>query len=132
MSQRHGREPLESVRIDRWLWAARFYKTRTAATAAVAGGKVELNGETAKPSRPVICGDNIRVRIAPHEWRLTVTGLGERRGSAAIAATLYDETEESIQARETREKQLRDAPMLKFDGGKPSKQDRRALRKLKG
>jgi ribosome-associated heat shock protein Hsp15 len=120
-----------SVRLDKWLWAARFYKTRSAATEAVAGGKVEVNGDAAKPARPVSPGDTVRIRIAPHEWTVTVTGLAERRGSAAQAAELYLELEESRTARERRMQQLKDAPLLRFEGGKPNKQDRRTIRKLR-
>ena len=121
-----------AVRLDKWLWAARFYKTRSAATEAVLGGKVEVNGDGAKPARLVSPGDRIRVRIAPYEWTVVVTALAERRGSAAQAALLFDETEESRTARERLAQQLRDAPLLRFDQGKPSKQDRRTIRKLKG
>jgi ribosome-associated heat shock protein Hsp15 len=120
-----------AVRLDKWLWAARFYKTRTAATEAVIGGKVAVNSEAAKPARAVSPGDTIRIRIAPHEWTVTVTGLAERRGSASQAALLYQELEESRVAREKRVQQLKDAPLLRFDGGKPSGKDRRAIRKLR-
>jgi ribosome-associated heat shock protein Hsp15 len=122
---------MTSVRLDKWLWAARFYKTRSAATEAVLGGKVEVNGDGAKPARSVSPGDTIRVRIAPHEWTVVVTALAERRGSAAQAALLFEETEESRTGRERRAQQLRDAPLLRFDQGKPSKQDRRTIRKLR-
>ena len=122
---------MPSVRLDKWLWAARFYKTRSAATEAVSGGKVEVNGDAAKPARLVSPGDTIRVRIAPHEWTVVVTGLAERRGSAAQAALLFEESETSRTAREQRIQQLRDAPLLRFDGGKPNKQDRRTIRKLR-
>lgn len=125
------RAPLSEVRVDKWLWAARFYKTRTAATAAVAGGKVTVNAETAKPARTVVPGDTVRIRIAPHEHVVVVTALGDRRGSARDAATLYEETAESRAARELRAQQLRDAPLLRFDAGKPSKRDRRALDRLR-
>jgi len=121
-----------SVRLDKWLWAARFYKTRTAATEAVHGGKVEVGGVTAKPARMVAPGDEIRIRIAPHQWTVIVTGLAERRGSAQQAAQLYSETAESLTARERHAAQLRDAPLLRFDEGKPGKRDRRVLRRLKG
>lgn len=127
-----GRDPLTAVRLDKWLWAARFYKTRSAATEAVHGGKVEVNGGAAKPSRTIVVGDMLEIRIAPFTWNVAVTGLGERRGSAAIAATLYAETAASLAARERHAEQLRDAPMLRFDTGKPSKQDRRRIDKLRG
>jgi ribosome-associated heat shock protein Hsp15 len=121
-----------SVRLDKWLWAARFFKTRTAATEAVTGGKVEVNGDTAKPARLVQPGDTIRVRIAPHEWTVLVTGEGERRGSAAQAALLYAETTTSREARERHAQLLRDAPLLRFEEGKPTKRDRRRYDKLRG
>lgn len=121
-----------SVRLDKWLWAARFYKTRSAATTAVAGGKIEVNSGPAKPARLVTIGDTIRIRNAPFEWTVTVTGIGERRGSAEAAAALYQETDESRSARERHAQQLRDAPLLRFDQGRPGKRDRRTIRKLKG
>lgn len=127
-----GRDPLAAVRLDKWLWAARFYKTRSAATEAVQGGKVEVNGGAAKPARMIVVGDMLEIRIAPFTWTVEVTGLGERRGSAAIAATLYTETDASRTARERHAEQLRDAPMLRFNTGKPSKQDRRRIDKLRG
>src|SRR3954467_9423116 len=92
--------PPTETRIDKWLWAARFYKTRSLATAAVAGGKVEINGEGAKPSKMVKVGDRIRLRIGPVEYALVITGIGERRGSAAVAQGLYQETPESRELRE--------------------------------
>lgn len=122
----------DSVRLDKWLWAARFFKTRSAATEAVQGGKVSVNGTAAKPARAVTPGDVIEVRIAPFTWTLTVTGLAERRGSADHAATLYTETPASRAARDRHAQQLRDAPMLRPDGGKPTKRDRRAIDKWKG
>jgi ribosome-associated heat shock protein Hsp15 len=120
------------TRLDKWLWAARFYKTRSAATEAVVGGKVEVNGESVKPARPVQAGDTIRIRLAPYEHIVVVTGIAERRGSAAIAATLYQETEASKTARERQHEMLRLAPNLEFSSGKPSKKDRRTFEKLRG
>ncbi len=127
-----GSDAAAAVRLDKWLWAARFFKTRSAATAAVAGGKVEVNGDPAKPARLVAPGDTVRLRLPPYEHLLVVTALAERRGSAAQAATLFAETEASRAAREQVAQQLRDAPQLRFDGGKPGKRERRVLRKFKG
>ena len=127
-----GRETPAAVRIDKWLWAARFFKTRSAATAAVSGGKVTLNGDTAKPARTVAVGDTVTVRLPPYTWTVEVTGIGERRGSVAAAAALFTETEASRLERERRAQQLRDAPLLRFDDGKPGKRDRRTIRKLRG
>jgi ribosome-associated heat shock protein Hsp15 len=121
-----------AVRLDKWLWAARFYKTRSAATEAVHGGKVEVNGDAAKPARQVVPGDTVTVRIPPFTTTVVVTGIAERRGSAAVAATLYEETPDSQAARARHAQLLRDAPLLRFDEGKPSKRDRRRLDRLRG
>lgn len=122
----------DSVRVDKWLWAARFFKTRSLATEAVAGGKVEVNGERAKPAKAVKPGDEVRVRLAPYEHILIVRALGERRGSATVAHTLYDETPESIAERLRLAEQLRLAPagFVYEDRGRPTKKDRRDLSKL--
>ena len=121
-------EPLEDTRIDKWLWAARFFKTRSQATAAVTGGKVEINGDTAKPSKTVKVGDNIRLRLGPVEYRVTVTGIAERRGSAAVAQTLYEESAESLAERQkiAAERRFASAPSYE-EKGRPSKKDRREL-----
>lgn len=121
----------ERTRLDKWLWAARFYKTRSAATEAVIGGKIEVNGDPAKPARPIQPGDTIRIRLAPYEYTVVVTGLADRRGSAAIAATLYQETGDSKAARERQYELLKIAPGFEFEGGKPNKKDRRAMDKLR-
>jgi ribosome-associated heat shock protein Hsp15 len=122
-------EPLERVRIDRWLWAARFYRTRSLATAAVNGGKVEVNGERAKPARLIRIGDAVSVRQPPFEWQLLVRGLAERRGSASVAAGLYDETADSRAARQRLQEQLRVVqPLFVYeDKGRPTKKDRRMI-----
>jgi ribosome-associated heat shock protein Hsp15 len=116
------------VRLDKWLWAARFFKTRSLATEAVNGGKVELNGTRPKPSKPLRPGDQLRIRLGPFVHSVVVKALAERRGSAAVAATLYQESAESIAARERHREQLRLAPTLQYDeGGRPTKKDRRDL-----
>jgi ribosome-associated heat shock protein Hsp15 len=122
----------DRVRLDKWLWAARFFKTRSAASEAVLGGKVDVNDESAKPAKQLSIGDVVRLRLPPYEYTLEVTGLAERRGSAAIAATLYVETEASRTARERLTEQLRLAPQFDATGGKPSRQDRRAWDKFRG
>ena len=129
---RESSEGPDRVRIDKWLWAARFFKTRSQATEAVDGGKVEINGETAKPSKLVRVGDALRLRLGPFEHRLMVRGLGERRGSASVAQSLYEETEESRAARERQAEQLRMAPaaFVWEDKGRPTKKDRRELQRL--
>jgi ribosome-associated heat shock protein Hsp15 len=120
---------MESVRIDKWLWAARFFKTRSLATEAVAGGKVEVNGERAKPSKAVKPGDEVRLRVGPYEHILIVRDLGERRGPASVAATLYEETAASRAERERLAAQLRMAPggFVYEEKGRPTKKDRRDL-----
>ncbi|HEY4319673.1 MAG TPA: RNA-binding S4 domain-containing protein [Gemmatimonadales bacterium] len=122
----------ERTRLDKWLWAARFYKTRSAATEAINGGKVDLNDDRARPAHPVKIGDTIQVRTPPYQHVLVVTGLADRRGSATAAAALFEETAGSKTDRERLREQLRLAPNLEFSGGKPSKKARRELGKLKG
>jgi ribosome-associated heat shock protein Hsp15 len=117
------------VRIDKWLWAARFFKTRSLASEAVAGGKVEVNGERGKPAKLVRMGDEVRCRQGPYEHVLVVTGLAERRGTASAAATLYQERPESRAARERVAEQLRlGASAWSYEEkGRPTKRDRREL-----
>ncbi|MGH7630074.1 MAG: RNA-binding S4 domain-containing protein [Gemmatimonadales bacterium] len=124
----------DRVRIDKWLWAARFYKTRSLATEAVAGGKVEVNGERAKPARLVRIGDNVAVRQPPFDWRLTVRGLAARRGPASVAQGLYEETAESRAERERLRERLRTAqPLFGYqEKGRPTKKDRRQIDRWEG
>ncbi len=82
-----------SVRIDKWLWAARFFRTRSAAQQAVEGGKVKLGGERVKPSKDVRIGDELAIQIGAYEWTVRVEGLSDKRGSAPVARTLYSENE---------------------------------------
>ena len=123
----------DETRIDKWLWAARFFKTRSQATAAVTGGKVEVNGDTATPSKTVKVGDRIRLRLGPTEYRITVTGIEERRGSAAVAQTLYEESPESVAERQriAAERRFASAPSYE-EKGRPSKKDRRDLDRWRG
>ena len=119
----------DRVRVDKWLWAARFYKTRSLATEAVAGGKVEVNGERAKPAKTVKPGDEIRLRVGPYEHILIVRDLAERRGPASVAQALYEETEASRAARQRLATQLAAAPAMFIyeEKGRPTKKDRRDL-----
>lgn len=120
------------MRLDKWLWAARFYKTRSAAAQAVDGGKVDLGGERAKRARLIQAGDVVTVRRPPYQHQVVVRGLAEQRGPAAVAATLWEETPESRTARETLAFQLKNAPTLSFEGGgRPTKRDRRDIQKIK-
>lgn len=121
----------DAVRLDKWLWAARFFKTRSAATEAVNGGKVDVDGQRTKPAHPVRPGSTIRIRLAPYEHIVVVTGMAGRRGSAAAAAALFQETDESRLARERLRDQLRVAPGPVFAKGKPSKKERRVLDRVR-
>ena len=121
----------DKVRLDRWLWAARFFKTRALAAAAVAGGKVQVNGTRVKPAKHVQVGDNLRVRLGPYEWIITVSAVTERRGSARDAQLLYDESPEGRAARERLAEAHKIAPAPAYQGkGRPTKKERRELQRL--
>jgi ribosome-associated heat shock protein Hsp15 len=119
----------EPVRVDKWLWAARLVKTRALAVEALKGGRVEVNGERAKPSRDVRPGDAIEFATGRLRLSLVVRATSVRRGPAAEAALLYEETAESRQARErlAAERRLERAAGATRDGGRPTKRDRRRL-----
>jgi ribosome-associated heat shock protein Hsp15 len=123
----------EKVRLDKWLWAARFFKTRALAAEAIEGGKVEVNGDRPKRARPLQVGDELRVRLGPYEHIVTVRALSGRRGPAMQAAGLYQETEASRSAREERTLQLKSLHSLFGpEKGRPTKKDRREIERLKG
>lgn len=116
------------MRIDKWLWAARFFKTRSAAQQAVEGGKVKLNGERVKPARALKTGDQLVIHIGAYEWVVRVIELSEKRGPAAVARTLYEEDEVS-RAQRTEQVAMR---RLAADPehqrrGRPTKRERRQL-----
>ena len=118
----------EAIRIDKWLWAARFFKTRSLAAEAVTGGKVEVNGDHPKPSRVVRLGDRLNIRRGLYEWTIIVKDVSRRRGPAPQAQQLYEETEESIQKRTAAAAQMKLERPPDFDSpGRPSKKDRRAI-----
>ena len=120
------------IRLDKWLWAARFFKTRALAAAALDGGRVDVNGERAKRARQVHAGDQIRIRHGPFEYKLKVLLLSERRGPAKVAATLYEEDPMAKRAREALALQLRSQPSAFYDGkGRPTKKQRRDLDRFK-
>jgi ribosome-associated heat shock protein Hsp15 len=123
---------VERVRIDKWLWAARFFKTRGDATDAVAGGHVQLNGARVKPSKEVGTGDRLEIRRGPTRWDVVVRDVADRRGPATVAASLYEETPESREAREKQRAERRLAKPLGADlGGRPTKQARRRIDALR-
>ena len=120
------------MRVDKWLWAARFFKTRGAATSAVAGGRAHVNGERVKPSKVVRAGDTVEVTIGTARWTVVVTAVAERRGPASAAATMYSETPESMALREQRAVERRLAGAFGADlGERPTKQARRRLDALR-
>jgi ribosome-associated heat shock protein Hsp15 len=121
------------VRLDKWLWAARFFKTRALAAEAVEGGKVQVNGDRPKRARPLQVGDQLRIRLGPYEHLVTVRALSDRRGPATQAAALYQETEASRSAREALAIQLKSLHSLFGpEKGRPTKKDRREIERLKG
>ncbi len=122
-----------SVRIDKWLWAARFYRTRSAAQAAIEGGKVSVNGERVKPSREVRPGDRLDVGSGETGRAITVVDVSDKRGSAPMAEKLYTESEESRLKRAVfaENRRLVTEPTLDLHG-RPTKRDRRSLAKLRG
>jgi ribosome-associated heat shock protein Hsp15 len=123
---------VDRVRVDKWLWAARFAKTRSAATELVLAGHVKVGGERVKPAREIAPGETVEIRLGPTRRVVTVTGIADRRGSAKVAATLYEETPESREERERLNLERRLARPLGADlGARPTKQDRRRLEALR-
>src|SRR5262245_49550125 len=116
---------MTSVRIDKWLWAARFFKTRGAATEAVGAGHVQVNGVRVKPAREVTAGDRLEIRRGQQRWIVIVKGIADRRGPASVAAALYEETPESEAERRQRADERRLARPLGADlAERPTKRDR--------
>jgi ribosome-associated heat shock protein Hsp15 len=121
------------VRLDKWLWAARFFKTRALAAEAVEGGKVDVNGDRPKRARALAVGDEIRIRLGPYEHIVMVMALSDRRGPASQAAGLYQETEASRAKREAMAIQLKSLhAVFGPDKGRPTKKDRREIEKWRG
>jgi ribosome-associated heat shock protein Hsp15 len=125
---------MTGVRIDKWLWAARFFKTRSMAEKACELGRVESHGQHAKPAREVKVGDMLRVKTEGGVFVVEVLGLSEMRGPAPVAQALYRETEESKEARRKEAEARRMEPHFEGhrEGGRPSKKDRRVLGRLRG
>ena len=119
---------MSSVRVDKWLWAARFFKTRSAAQQALEGGKVRLNGERTKPAKDLRPGDQLVVSIGVYESTVRVVRLADKRGPATVARTLYEETAESQAKRALEiEKRRRFNEPVSTLKGRPTKRDRRVL-----
>ncbi len=122
-------DPSSDVRLDKWPWAARFFSARNLARQAIESGRVVVGGQRVKPARLVRIGDELRVRIGDDERIVRVLAISDRRGPAAVARTLYEESAESIERRERRREQHRWAadPAESIEGGRPTKRDRRRL-----
>ncbi len=124
---------MDKVRIDKWLWAARFFKTRSLSAEAVSGGKVRLNDQRVKPARAVSIGDTLSIHRGYDEYTIVIQALAEKRGSANVAQTLYEEMAESIyqreQAADLRKYQYQG---LQASGHRPSGRDRKKIRQLSG
>ena len=125
---------MDKLRIDKWLWAARFYKTRSLATDDIHKGRVQVNGQDAKPSREVKPGDTVHIRIGQVERTVRVMGLSGMRGPAQVAQALYEETADSQAARAlaAEQRRLSPEPAQSQPQGRPTKRDRRHLQELQG
>ncbi|WP_409834487.1 RNA-binding S4 domain-containing protein [Acidovorax sp.] len=124
--------PMETMRLDKWLWCARFYKTRSLATEEVGKGRVTVNGQAVKAARDLRCGDTVALRQGPVARTVVVKGLSGARGPAPVAQQLYEETAESISAREKAAEQRRLAPepAATLQEGRPTKRDRREIDRI--
>lgn len=126
-------EPAERLRIEKWLWAARFFRTRSLASTAVDGGKVQVNGMRVRPAKEIKPGDMLSISVGELRWVVVVRGLSDKRGPAGVAQQLYQETAESLAAREAQREQRR---LIAEPGaairGRPTKRDRRRLDRFSG
>ena len=119
---------MENMRLDKWLWCARFFKTRAQAAAAINGSKIKLEDSIPKPSRTIQAGDQLCIRKGPYQFDITVLKLSTHRRSAVEAALLYEESQESIETRELLYTQLKtEAAMYPRTRGRPTKRDRREI-----
>lgn len=124
----------ERCRLDTWLWAARFYKTRALAGEEISGGKIHVNGLRARPGRSVHVGELVEIRKEGVDMEVKVVQLAQKRGPASVAVTLYAETERGLLMREQSQQRAREVRLSqpRFDAGRPTKRDRRHLERLKG
>ena len=125
---------MDKLRIDKWLWAARFYKTRSLAVEEIDKGRVRINDQEVKPSREVKAGDTVALRHGPVVRTLIVRGISSQRGSAPVAQQLYEETAESLalRAQAAEQRKLHSEPASSLEHGRPTKRDRRSLDKAHG
>jgi ribosome-associated heat shock protein Hsp15 len=124
---------MDKLRVDKWLWAARFYKTRTLASEEIDKGRIQVNGAVVKPARELKAGDSLELRSGPVTRTVTVKAISDKRGPAPVAALLYQETEESINQRlqAAEQRRLAPEPALSLQQGRPTKRDRREGEKLR-
>jgi ribosome-associated heat shock protein Hsp15 len=122
----------DKLRLDKWLWAARFFKTRSLAAAAVETGKVQVNGARVKPAKALAAGDMLSIRLGPCTHVVEVLALSSRRGPAPEAQKLYRETEESRAKRAALAMELKAQPQPSDQKGRPTKKDRREIERVKG
>jgi ribosome-associated heat shock protein Hsp15 len=122
------------LRIDKWLWAARFFKTRSLAQQAIAAGRVKLDEQRIKPSQELKVGHSLAIRIGDYQWDVQVKALSDKRGPAEAARKLYEETPASRAERERRAdlRRLSPEPAASIQGGRPTKRDRRDLERFSG
>ncbi len=132
MKNEKGKEEDSRLRIDKWLWAARFFKTRSLSAAAIESGKVLCNGVRIKPAKSLATGDMLSIRIGSVQFIVEVLALSGKRGPAPQAQLLYRETEESVLRRKAQAEELKAHPPPAYLKGRPTKRDRRELDKLKG
>jgi ribosome-associated heat shock protein Hsp15 len=125
--------PLDKMRLDKWLWAARFFKTRSLATQAIEHGRVKLNGERVKPAHDIRPGDRLAIHLGEADWALTVRGLSMQRGPAPVAQALYEEDPASQARRQQQasERKLAASPAAEIKG-RPTKRDRRQIHRFTG
>lgn len=127
------RVPLDRMRLDKWLWAARFFKTRSLATQAIDNGRVKLNGERVKPARDIKPGDRLDIHLGEMDWTLTVRALAMQRGPAPVAQALYEEAPASLARRQQQasDRKLTTNPAAAIKG-RPTKRDRRQIHRFTG
>ncbi|MES2954797.1 MAG: S4 domain-containing protein [Pseudomonadota bacterium] len=122
------------MRLDKWLWAARFYKTRSLATDEISKGRVQVNSQDAKPARDIKAGDTVAMRQGPVTRTVLIRALSQQRGAAPVAQQLYEETPESLRLREAaaEQRRLNNEPAASIEHGRPTKRDRRSMDKAGG
>lgn len=121
----------EKFRVDKWLWAARFFKTRSLAADAIESGKVHLNDVRIKPAKQLTVGDRMNIRVGHYQYEIEVLALSKKRGSASIAQQLYRETDQSRQQREIIAAQIKAQPQPFYSKGRPTKRARREIQRFK-